>query len=78
MTRDGHSILRDALDLPADERAEVIVELIASLDGSPDPDAEQAWAREIEQRARRARDGTTAGTDWKVVRDRFQDRLDQR
>jgi putative addiction module component (TIGR02574 family) len=43
-------ILADILLLPAEERARLVVELIRSLDGQPDPDAAAAWGAEIERR----------------------------
>jgi hypothetical protein len=46
-------LLHDALALSAHDRAELAAELLASLDGLPDTDAEGAWCEEIEQRARR-------------------------
>lgn len=44
------NILDLALDLPEEDRAELAHDLIASLDGAPDPDALQAWETEITQR----------------------------
>lgn len=55
MTSRAQAVLRDALDLPVDERADLAAELLASLDadGSEDQAAvEEAWAKEIERRAR--------------------------
>src|SRR5262245_35361056 len=43
-------ILEDALTLPDDQRAELAVRLLQSLDREADPDAEEAWAAEIERR----------------------------
>jgi putative addiction module component (TIGR02574 family) len=39
-----------ALELPESERAALAHELLASLDGSADTDAQQAWEAEITQR----------------------------
>lgn len=65
-------LLREALGLRADERADVAAELIASLDNNApdaDPDAvESAWAAEIERRARRVLAGESPGTSWEEVR----------
>ena len=38
-------------------RAEVAAELLASLDGPADPDAEEAWATEIERRVKASKRG---------------------
>lgn len=77
MTEQTQNLLRQARKLPLAERAEVAVELIASLDGDPEPDAETAWATEVERRARRALTGESSGTDWETVRGRVARRLDQ-
>ena len=63
-------LLREALALPVEERADVAAQLLASLDdGSEDPSAvEAAWAAQIEQPARRVLAGGPAGTSWKDVR----------
>jgi len=48
------SVLSDlkkkASQLSEQERAELALSLIESLDGPPDPDVEQAWRKEIERR----------------------------
>jgi putative addiction module component (TIGR02574 family) len=48
------SVLSDlkmkASQLSEQERAELALSLIESLDGPSDPDVEQAWRKEIEQR----------------------------
>jgi putative addiction module component (TIGR02574 family) len=52
----GDAILEEALKLPRRERARFAAELLSSLDDEPieDPrELEQAWAAEIERRARR-------------------------
>ncbi|MBI4509481.1 MAG: addiction module protein [Deltaproteobacteria bacterium] len=67
--------MREAMQLSVEERAELAADLIASVDGEPDEDADAAWAAEIERRARRARAGESQGTGWEVVRQRIQDRL---
>lgn len=58
------------------ERAELAAELLASLDGAPEPEAEAAWAAEIERRAERARTGEDQGEPWSEVRNRIRDGLD--
>ena len=70
MTEQSQNVLSEALRLSQGERAEVAVELLASLDGDSDPDAEAAWAEEVERRARRARAGVSAGDDWQTVQKR--------
>ena len=50
MTKPMTSVLADALRLHEDARAELAAELLASLDGPADPDAERVWDVEIERR----------------------------
>ncbi len=64
MSTDARHLLEEALRLPVSERAAVAAELIASVDGEPDADAETAWAAEIERRATRAVRGESTGRDW--------------
>ena len=74
----GEKLLEDALKLALPERAELAAELLASLDGAPDADAEAAWAAEIERRAARARSGADPGRPWPEVRDRIRNGLAMR
>jgi hypothetical protein len=56
MTKHGQALLREALSLSDDERAELIAELLVSLEGPVVDDVaavERAWAEELETRARR-------------------------
>jgi hypothetical protein len=50
MSKPAPSLFADALRLVAETRAELAAELLASLDGPADPDAEAAWDAEIERR----------------------------
>ncbi len=81
MTQRAQELLREALALPAEERADVAAELLASLDEPPasDPATVQAqWAAEIERRARRVLSGESAGEPWEDVRERITRRLTNR
>lgn len=80
MTSRARELLREALALPVDERADVAAELLASLDdGSEDPaEVEAAWAAEIERRARRVLAGGAAGASWQDVRARAESALRKR
>lgn len=62
-------IIREALQLDAEERAEVIRELLASLEGEPEPEASRSWSREIERRIESIRKGEAAGRPWSEVRE---------
>jgi putative addiction module component (TIGR02574 family) len=75
MTSRAQDLLREALTLPIDERANVAAELLASLDNAPTEnmaEVEAAWAAEIERRARRAMSGESAGIPWEDVRSRAE------
>jgi hypothetical protein len=50
MRKAAQAVLAEALRLEPDSRAEVAAELLASLDGPADPDADAAWDAEIERR----------------------------
>ena len=57
MSRSAAEVLEAALALPEDQRASVAEELLASLDGEVDADAEVAWGAEIERRLARIEAG---------------------
>lgn len=75
MTSRSQGLLREALTLSIDERANLAAELLASLDADivDDPaEVEAAWAVEIESRARRAIAGESQGIAWEEVRARAE------
>ena len=77
----AQTLLREALTLSIDERADVAAELLASLDDAAieDPAAVQAaWATEIERRARRVLTGESVGEPWESVRERIVQLLKNR
>ena len=80
MTSRARELLREALTLPVEERADVAAELLASLDdGSEDPaEVEAAWAAEIERRARGVVAGGSPGASWQDVRNRAESDLHKR
>ena len=81
MSGRGNQLLRDALVLPVDERADMAAQLLASLDDSAAEDTaavQAAWAREIEARARRVVAGESAGKPWHDVRAQVSRRLLER
>jgi putative addiction module component (TIGR02574 family) len=78
MSNEAQQILLEALKLPLGERADVAAELLASLDETEDEGAEEAWALEIERRARRVLAGESTGTDWAEVRARLASSLPKR
>ena len=81
MTSRAQDVLREALALPLEERADVAAELLASLDDAAaerPADVEAAWAVEIERRARRALADESGGLAWDDVRRRAEAELRQR
>jgi putative addiction module component (TIGR02574 family) len=81
MTGRAQQLLREALELPPDERVAVITELLASLDASEPTaiqDIEAAWAEEIERRARRVLSGQSTGKPWEEVRRSIEANLPKR
>jgi putative addiction module component (TIGR02574 family) len=72
MTKAAETVLADALRLDLDARAEVAAELLASLDGPADPDANAAWAIEIERRVAAIEAGNVKLEPWNSVKRRIQ------
>ncbi|CAN5329383.1 hypothetical protein BH23ACT9_BH23ACT9_08110 [soil metagenome] len=77
MTENANAVLRDALALPLDERAQVAADLLASLDATRDDPREvaTAWADELERRAREVLGAAAPDEDWDIVRGRIAGRL---
>jgi hypothetical protein len=63
---------QEALCLPAKERTRLAAELLASIEGEADAEAEAAWAVEIERRARKVLSGEAVTHDWTAVRQRLE------
>jgi putative addiction module component (TIGR02574 family) len=74
MSSTTHDLLRQALELPLDERARMAADLIDSLSDSEE-DVESAWAAEISSRVASARAGEIESTDWRDVLDRVEKKV---
>jgi len=72
MPKTASDVLADALRLKPDARAEVAAELLASLDGPSDPDADAAWDAEIERRIKAIEAGTIRLEPWAEVKRRIE------
>jgi putative addiction module component (TIGR02574 family) len=72
MAKPMASVLADALRLDDEARAELAAELLASLEGPADPDAERAWDAEIERRIAAIETGTMPLEPWEHVRRRIE------
>lgn len=73
----NRELLAAALALPLEERADLARELISSLDGPFDEDADKAWAEEIERRIANWRAGRTKGVPWPEAEARILARLER-
>jgi putative addiction module component (TIGR02574 family) len=72
VSRTTHDVLADALRLQPDARAELAAELLASLDGPADTDAEAAWDAEIDRRVAAIEAGAIALEPWGDVKRRIE------
>jgi putative addiction module component (TIGR02574 family) len=72
MTKAAEALLADALRLDPDARAELVAELLASLDGPADPNAETAWNAEIERRVAAIEAGTVRLESWEQLKRRIE------
>ena len=72
MTEKSQVLLKEALKLAANERAEVAEQLIASLDDAADPDVEQAWQEEVQRRLQQVERGEVKTIPWEEVQRRLQ------
>ena len=75
MTKATKTVLASALRLSDTERAELAAEVLASLDGPADADAEMAWAQEIQRRITAIDDGSIELESWDAVKARIADLL---
>ena len=72
MTKAAEAVLADALKLDVEARAELAAELLASLDGPADPDAQAAWEAEIACRVAAIEAGTVKLEPWEDVKRRIE------
>ena len=72
MTKGVQIVLADALRLAPEARAELAAELLASLDGPADADAEAAWNIEIERRIEAIESGEIELEPWEELRHRIE------
>jgi putative addiction module component (TIGR02574 family) len=72
MTHATATVLAEALRLDEQGRAELAAELLASLDGPADADAEPLWVAEIERRVAAIEAGAATLESWDDVRRRIE------
>ena len=72
MTTAATKVLEAALELSADERERIVVELAASLKaGFAGKEMEEAWLTEIDRRWSEVESGQATLHDWGSVRDQL-------
>ena len=76
MTQEAHELLRRALALPENERAELAGNLISSLEATIDPDADAAWQVEVARRAQEVESGKVKTIPWEQIRQKGRALLD--
>src|SRR5262249_17252862 len=72
VTKAVEALLADALRLSPEVRAELAAELLASLHGPADPEAEAGWAAEIERRVDAIESGSVSLEPWEDVKRRIE------
>ena len=72
MTQATAAVLADAMRLDEHARAELAAQLLASLDGPSDANAEAEWAKEIERRVASIESGTAVLEPWDEVKRRIE------
>ena len=77
MTQDATELLKRALALSVEERAELAGSLLESLEGAPDDPAavEAAWNEEIARRIENLDSGKAKTVRWEEVRQRISSKL---
>ena len=75
MTERAQKVLEEARGLPVAERARIVAELLAGLEGEPDVGAEQQWALEIERRAQAVAAGEASAGEADEVLDDLEKSL---
>ena len=76
MTQEAQELLRKALALPENERAELAGNLISSLDTSVDLDVDAAWQKEVARRLDDVQSGEVKTIPWEDVRQKGRTLLD--
>jgi putative addiction module component (TIGR02574 family) len=63
-------VVRQALKLDEQDRAEVAARMLDSLEPA-DPEAERVWLAELERRATELESGAVQGVPWEDLRERL-------
>ena len=78
MSRNVEAVLRQALSLSEDDRADVAGALLDSLEPDGDSDIEAAWREEVATRVAALDAGEVETIPWEEIRDRLVTRLSER
>jgi putative addiction module component (TIGR02574 family) len=78
MNKAVDEVLARALSLDPRSRAELASELLASLEGPTDTDAELAWEAEIRRRVAAIEAGTVKLEPWEALKARIEQALRKR
>jgi putative addiction module component (TIGR02574 family) len=70
MNQEAAELLKRALALPAEERADLASTLMDTLDASFDENVEAAWQEEIGRRMEELRSGKVSTIPWDEVREK--------
>ncbi len=68
MSSHAKKLLEEALRLTESERLRLAERLLATFDGEPDPDAAEAWEKEIARRSREIEEGLVEPIPWSEVK----------
>ena len=72
MARRAEDLLRDVLELSEPDRLDLVVEVLAQLDGPRDPDWDESWLAELDRREESTPEEPTADEEWSAVRARLR------
>jgi putative addiction module component (TIGR02574 family) len=75
MTQAAKDIVNAAIQLPEDERVEIVEQLLVSLEAETDEDADAAWAAEVERRSSEIKQGVVRPVSWEDVKSRARKRV---
>lgn len=75
MTEEVNELLKKAMALPENERAELAGSLLDTLDETVDEDVEEAWQNEIALRVQELDSGRSKTIPWAEVRSRLAAKL---
>lgn len=70
MDKTAELVFKEALDLPEQERFQLVEDLLMTLEPERDEDIDTAWAAEVERRALEISRGSVPSLAWEEVKAR--------